>query len=92
VETRPDQKLLQHLADSLGLPSRQFGRAMRSDSLIAALDEWGREGRALGVTVTPTFFINGRRYHGYKDSRWVEDAAQYERERLASSRQGAATK
>jgi hypothetical protein len=92
VETRPDQKLLAHLADSLGLPAKRFGRALRSDSLVAALDEWGREGRALGVTVTPTFFINGRRYHGYKDSRWVVDAAQYEQERLAVGREGAATK
>jgi protein-disulfide isomerase len=92
VETRPDQKLLQHLADSRGLPAKRFGRALRSDSLVAALDGWGREGRALGVTVTPTFFINGRRYHGYKDSRWVVDATQYEQERLVAGRRGAATK
>jgi hypothetical protein len=36
--------------------------------------------------MTPTFFINGKRYRSYKDPQWVVDAALYEYEGLKAGR------
>jgi protein-disulfide isomerase len=41
-----------------------------------------KEGERVGVTVTPTFFIGGKRYRSYKDPQWVVDAALYENETM----------
>jgi hypothetical protein len=46
------------------------------------------EGESNGVTVTPTAFINNKRYRSYKDPKWIVDAALYEYELLARGKTG----
>jgi hypothetical protein len=52
---------------------------------IKAAQASAREGVKNGVTVTPTVFINSKRYRSYKDPRWIVDAALFEYESLNRS-------
>ncbi|MDD5673213.1 MAG: thioredoxin domain-containing protein [Chitinivibrionales bacterium] len=82
VSVRPTRELLLHIADSLGFAAATFARDMDDPSIIIPLNKSIDEGRRNGVVVTPTFFINNRRYRSYKDSPWVIDAAEYRFETL----------
>ncbi|MFQ4138499.1 DsbA family protein [Nodosilinea sp. PGN35] len=51
-------------AANLGLDVRQFLREVTGDRFVSRIQADIASGRASGVIDTPTFFINGQRYHG----------------------------
>jgi protein-disulfide isomerase len=80
LHRRVEERDLHGIAQELDLDLAAFKRLMNDQSLHAMLEESRREGRANGVTVTPTFFYNGHRYRGYKMPMWIEDAVEIVRE------------
>jgi hypothetical protein len=79
IKMRPDEPILLKVADSLGMP-KAFKNLLADASIRQRLEAFRKEGELNEVTVTPTFFINGKRYRSFKDPRWVVDAALYEYE------------
>jgi len=57
------ERLLQY-ADQVGLGRETFVRCLDGERFQTEVEKDLDEGRALGVTGTPTFFINGRRLVG----------------------------
>lgn len=57
-------------AASLGLDGGRFATCLGSDRYDAAIQRAVEDGHALGITGTPTFFVNGRRLVG---ARPIED-------------------
>jgi predicted DsbA family dithiol-disulfide isomerase len=80
IKIRPDDPVLLKIADSLKLPQTEFIDLLADGSTMQKLHEFREEGERNGVTLTPTVFINGKRYRSYKDPQWVIDAALYEYE------------
>jgi protein-disulfide isomerase len=78
VKDRVTLDMVLHIADSLKIPLAAFKSDIEGDRTHFFSEVCKAEGIKNGVTVTPTFFINGKRYHGYKDARWVLDAAEFE--------------
>jgi hypothetical protein len=79
IKMRPDGPILLRVADSLGMP-KAFKNLLTDTTIRQRLEGFRKEGEINGVTMTPTFFINGKRYRSYKDPQWVVDAALYEYE------------
>jgi Thioredoxin len=82
IKMRPDGPILLRVADSLGMPKDAFEKLLADTSIMQNLATFRKEGERIGVTVTPTFFIGGKRYRSYKDPQWVVDAALYENETM----------
>jgi Thioredoxin len=80
VKMRPDEPILLRVADSLGMPTAAFKNLLADSTIRQRLERFRKEGEINEVTVTPTFFIDGKRYRSYKDPQWVVDAALYEYE------------
>ena len=55
---------LKAYAAELGLDATTFNRCVDKKERYALLDKVGAEGRARGVSATPTFFINGQKIEG----------------------------
>ncbi len=51
-------------AVALGLNMTNFKKAMASDTLVKIIDVDVEQGRKLGVSGTPTYYLNGRRHLG----------------------------
>ncbi|HKY59602.1 MAG TPA: DsbA family protein, partial [Gemmatimonadota bacterium] len=68
-----DAELVEH-AEDLGLDGEAFERALASASHQARMHEDMELGRALGVTGTPTLFLNGFRFQGVP-SVWMLEIA-----------------
>lgn len=81
TQERLDMRPLVRRASSLGFDRQRFEELMDSDSLFTILGRSAQAGRANGVEVTPTVFIDHRRYRSFKDPRWVLDAVEYVGER-----------
>jgi protein-disulfide isomerase len=77
-----DQGLRAH-ATTLGLREDKFGSCLTSDRHDRAIHDSVAEGSALGVSATPTFFVNGRMVVG---ARPFEDFQQIIDEELARGR------
>ena len=73
-------------ADSLGLDGEAFERALRERTHAAAVAADAALGRGLGVTGTPTFFVNGYRLVGVPPLWVFEDVLRAFREGRASPR------
>jgi protein-disulfide isomerase len=73
-------------ADSIGIPRKEFEKAIDDARIKEAADESYREAVRNGVSLTPTIFIDNRRYKSYKDPQWVADAAEYFYERRSVKR------
>jgi protein-disulfide isomerase len=86
VKMRPDEPILLRVADSLGMPKAAFKNLLIDTAIAQRLEGFRKEGERNEVTMTPTFFINGKRYRSYKDPQWVVDAALYEYEGLKAGR------
>jgi hypothetical protein len=86
VKMRPDEPILLRVADSLGMPKAAFKNLLIDTAIGQRLEGFRKEGERNEVTMTPTFFINGKRYRSYKDPQWVVDAALYEYEGLKAGR------
>ena len=68
-----DPELVEH-AEALGLDAAAFERALAEGAHQARMHEDMELGRALGVTGTPTFFLNGFRLQGVP-SVWMLEIA-----------------
>lgn len=51
-------------AQQVGLDMQAYGECFASDRRFAEIEDDLQTGRGLGVTGTPTFFVNGKRYGG----------------------------
>jgi protein-disulfide isomerase len=69
-----DRAALDGMARSLGLDVARFDRDLDDPSLDARIDADAADAKALGVTGTPTFFVNGRRIVGAQPSAVFEKA------------------
>jgi protein-disulfide isomerase len=69
-----DRAALDGIAGSLGLDVARFDRDLDDPALDARIDEDTADGKALGVTGTPTFFVNGRRVVGAQPEAVFEKA------------------
>ena len=78
IKTRLDQESILSMADGLGMPRKRFLPLLGDTTIKEMLSESRKEGGRNGVEVTPTFFIDGKRYGSYKDARWVIDACLFE--------------
>lgn len=76
------ERLLQY-ADQVGMGRETFARCLDGERFQTEVEKDLDEGRALGVTGTPTFFINGRRLVGAHP---VETFREVVREALESAR------
>lgn len=74
IKNRFTEKELLAIADSIGLDMPSFTAALKDSTTRAFLLKSRDEGMRNGVEVTPTFFINSKRYHSYKDPQWLIDA------------------
>jgi protein-disulfide isomerase len=74
ITGRFTEKDLHSIADSIGLDMRSFTTALNDSTTRAFLLKSRAEGMRNGVEVTPTFFINSKRYRSYKDPQWIVDA------------------
>lgn len=62
-----DEDALPVLAANLGLDARRFAGDIEDGKHGARVEAQADGARALGARGTPTFFINGERYHGDSD-------------------------
>jgi protein-disulfide isomerase len=69
-----DEDALPALASSLGLDAQRFARELDDGKHRARVEADAEQGRALGARGTPTFFINGERYHGDSDHASLAEA------------------
>jgi protein-disulfide isomerase len=76
------ERLLQY-ADLVGMGRETFARCLDGERFQTEVEKDLDEGRALGVTGTPTFFINGRRLVGAHP---LETFREVVREALESAR------
>jgi len=83
---RPTPKLIDHLIDSLKIDRNKLALLRKDTSLMALLPKSRFEGRYNGVTLVPSVFINGMKYKGYKDPKWILDAVEYVKESLEDTR------
>lgn len=60
--------LYESIAEKVGLKTSTFAACYRDQTPSAIIQQTFEEGLALGVTGTPTVFINGERYTGAMDS------------------------
>ncbi len=59
-----DRPALIEIAASLGLDMVRFERDLEDPKLRSRVDDDLAEGRSIGVTATPTIFVDGQRYDG----------------------------
>jgi protein-disulfide isomerase len=62
-----DEDALPALASGLGLDAQRVARELDDGKHRARVEADAEQARALGARGTPTFFINGERYHGDSD-------------------------
>lgn len=75
---RLNEKIILSKAKKVGLNKKQFKKLLDDEKLNAELVKSRNEALTNGVDITPTLFINNRRYRSYKDPQWVIDAVEYE--------------
>jgi len=85
VKRRLDEKFLLEKAKKVGCNVDRFQKEMHNPKLEKILQENKHEALANGVEISPTLFINNRRYWRNKDPQWVIDAAQFEYEKRVTA-------
>ena len=84
-----DVDKLEPWAIELGLDMESYHSVFADPATRQALVDSKREGLAVGVSATPTFYINGRRYQGDLSLVQLLDVLGEEHERLVASPTGA---
>lgn len=82
VKERLSIGIITKKAHEIGIPDSAFMALIQDSTYIRKALASALEGEKNGVTVTPTVFINSRRYRSYKDPRWIVDAVLFEYESL----------
>lgn len=82
VKRRLDEKILPSKARKVGLDITLFEKYLYDEKIKAGLQRMREEALSNGVEISPTLFINNRRYQSYKDPQWVIDAVEYEYEQI----------
>lgn len=82
---------LRAFASELELDTQAFARCLDSDRTAAALQADLAAGSRLGVTGTPTFFVNGQRLEGAQPLQRFVEAVEAELAKPAAARTQAAT-
>lgn len=82
---RPTKEKMLALADSLRMDKKKFEKLMESNAVKSRLQESRKEAKGNSVKVTPTFFIQNRRYRSHKATIWMIDAAEFFYESYAGS-------
>lgn len=77
VKERITMDYILNFADSNGIPRDELLKKCDNEEIISSTESSYREAIRNGVSVTPTFFINGHPYRSYKDSQWVIDAVEF---------------
>jgi len=77
VNERLTPKIVERVAESLGISARELWRRADDPATARMVAQSRAEAAHNGVEVTPTFFINNRRYRSFKSARWVIDAVRY---------------
>jgi glutaredoxin len=75
---RLDEHILMKTAKHLGLDLETFEKHLYEQKYIKELNRFRQEAVDNGASITPTLFINNRRYQSYKDPQWVIDAVEYD--------------
>ncbi len=88
VKKRLDEKFLIKKAKKLGLNTALFEKYLYDEKLIAELKNIQEEALSNGAKISPTLFINNRRYQSYKNPQWIIDVVEYEYERINSPQRG----
>ncbi len=78
IPGRHDEEMMIRIARNLGLNQNEFRKSLRAPATERDLHASRNEGRKNGVEITPTIFINSRRYRSYKDIQWIVDAVEFE--------------
>lgn len=86
IKERLSVEMVLEVADSLKIPVESFRYRMENQGTVEYLRKSHQEALQNGVTMTPTLFMNYRRYNSYKDSRWVSEAAELIYRRLSEKR------
>jgi protein-disulfide isomerase len=73
-------------AEAAGMDRGAFERTMAGSATLEALVETKKEGIVGGVGATPTFFINGRKYHGDLTREELVDVLEEEFNRISGIR------
>ena len=81
VKTRYKENDIIQMLENIGIDSNRSIKLLKNRKFKELLTASRTEGVKNGVKVTPTFFINHKRYSSYKDPQWVIDAALYEYEK-----------
>ncbi|MET8825371.1 DsbA family protein [Streptomyces sp. NPDC004610] len=83
---RKGEPLLVEVAGELGLDAEEFDTALIDGRHILAVDADQAEGKAIGVTGTPTYVIGGERLDGGKSQEGLRERVEEIADRLLAER------
>ncbi|MBN1307438.1 MAG: thioredoxin domain-containing protein [Chitinispirillaceae bacterium] len=78
ISERISDQVARRIADSIGIDFDSLKMLVESPEVTKHVADSRAEALRNGVTLTPTLFLNNRRYRSYSNARWVIDAARYE--------------
>ncbi len=81
-DRRLNEKILVSRARKIGLNIDKFKYMIYEDKKRERLKKSWEEAQKNGVQISPTLFVNNRRYRSYKDPQWVIDLVEYENENI----------
>ncbi|KOX05011.1 DSBA oxidoreductase [Streptomyces sp. NRRL B-1140] len=84
---REGEPVLVELARELGLDAEEFDTALVDGRHILIVDADQAEGKAIGVTGTPTYFIGGERLDGGKSQEGLRERIEEIADRLLAGRE-----
>jgi protein-disulfide isomerase len=79
---RVDEDMLNAIADELKLDKTTLKKISEDPALKKRIELVETEANKNGVTHTPYYFINGRKYNSVLDAQWVIDAIDFELETM----------
>jgi hypothetical protein len=77
VDERISMAIIRRKAAMVGVSPSVLARLSADSTVLREANRSIAEAEKNGVTVTPTVFIDDRRYRSYKDPQWVADAVLY---------------